>query len=205
MMAQANALVGGNVPGSEQWTFERWFTPNEQRLADGLGLEDEWIEQDFTELRADVERLFPEDAGWGARVERFIVGASRKPEIEVADGPAPAPAISEDETVEPFRVMPSRPVDVADEPVTEPVEVEPDAPVIPPVALDVEEAAWSLAVQVWVSGPVFCEALYEGRQAHFVDQYLAHAASMGWLVDDVDRVVKGECDPRPEVVTAIPN
>jgi hypothetical protein len=48
--------------------------------------------------------------------------------------------------------------------------------------------------------------LYEGAQTHWIDQYLNHAQSRGWMdVDDQDRIVKGETDPRPVTATRIPN
>jgi hypothetical protein len=48
--------------------------------------------------------------------------------------------------------------------------------------------------------------LYPDLPPHRVDQYLAHAVTMNWLVVDAEnRIVRGEVDPRPITVTRIPN
>jgi len=117
------------------------------------------------------------------------------------------------EPVDVFRAMPGPPPDVENEPV-EPVEVivdeavdEPGELEVPAVAPEVERAARRLAEQVWGLGVVPHADLYSGVSAHWVDQYLAYAVGMNWLVSDAEsqNVRRGEVDPRPVSVTRIPN
>jgi hypothetical protein len=137
-------------------------------------------------------------------------------ETAPADESTPAAAPVDDqetgkdaESVEPFRVMPppwDEPV-AGDAEVDEPIEIVddvPDVPETPPVSPDVERAARALGIQVWSSGSMPRAQLYQGRQAHSVDQYLAHAQSMRWLAVVGDLIARGEVDPRPVTVTRIP-
>jgi hypothetical protein len=88
----------------------------------------------------------------------------------------------------------------------EPVEEPAEEPEVPPVAVEVERDARALGVHVWGSGSMRRSDLYRGKRSHDVDQDLAHAQSMQWvLVDDQDRIVRGENDPRQVSVTRIPN
>ncbi len=122
-------------------------------------------------------------------------------------GPEP-----EDELVELVRMGPSLTQDVP-EPAVEDVQ---DAPVqgedeaveleIPPVEDAVARAARGIAIQIWSTGVEARAGLVPGVNQHTVDQYLAHAVNMGWLVVDAkDRIVRGEVDPRPVAITRIPN
>jgi hypothetical protein len=68
---------------------------------------------------------------------------------------------------------------------------------MPPVADHVVRAARELAIQVWSTGLI-------PHPGPHLDQSLAHAASLGWLVVDANRIVRGKVDPRPVTVTRIP-
>jgi hypothetical protein len=68
---------------------------------------------------------------------------------------------------------------------------------MPPVADRVAQAARELAIQVWCMGVI-------PHPGPHLDQLLAHAVSLGWLVVDANRIVRGEVDPRPVTVTRIP-
>lgn len=107
--------AGVDKQGRDQRILENWLAREEQRLAQGLGLEEEWDVDDFAAVRADVERYFPGDEVMRDRVERFIATASRKPETNEGEG----------EVQELYRMGPSRPEPVEDaveEPAPEPVE-----------------------------------------------------------------------------------
>ena len=125
-----------------------------------------------------------------------------------AVNPAPVPAEPEpvkDEPVDLIRMMPP-PAQDAQEPVVEDVAApspdpvdEAEAPTeMPPVADHVAQAARELAIQVWSLGLI-------PHPGPHLDQLLAHAVSLGWLVVDADRIVRGKVDPRPVSVTSIPN
>jgi hypothetical protein len=107
--------AGLDKQGRDQRIFENWLAREEQRLVQGLGLEEDWDVDDFAAVRADVERYFPGDEVMRDRVERFIATASRKPETNEGEG----------EVQELYRMGPSRPEPVEDaveEPAPEPVE-----------------------------------------------------------------------------------
>lgn len=78
--------AGHDEQDGERRAFESWLAGEEQRLAQGLGLEEEWDVDDFAAVRADVERYFPGDDVMRDRVERFIATASRKPETNEGGG-----------------------------------------------------------------------------------------------------------------------
>jgi hypothetical protein len=78
--------AGVDKQGRDQRIFENWLAREEQRLAQGLGLEEEWDVDDFAAVRADVERYFPGNEVMRDRVERFIATASRKPETNEGEG-----------------------------------------------------------------------------------------------------------------------
>jgi hypothetical protein len=131
------ASVGLDGQGTEQWAFERWLVRDEQRLAQGLGPEDEWDEEDFAELRAELGRLFPGDESMRARVERFIESATQDRDQDSSEVEESVPEASEEsEPVQIFRAMPP-----VEEPIAEPV-VASEAPVVDedaPVAVEPDD------------------------------------------------------------------
>jgi hypothetical protein len=176
----------------------------------------------IAEARAYLkEHGFPGDEAAHVRIDAFF-DDWKYPDEKTDEQSLVVPETREDEEVqEPFRLMSSRPEAAAEagdsvvsdvepvenEPVTEPVDdivEEPDVSEIPPVAFEVEQAARALGVQIWSSGSMPCARLHQGRQAHSVDQYSAHAQNQGWLAVVGDLIVRGEVDPRPVMVTRIP-
>jgi hypothetical protein len=91
------------------------------------------------------------------------------------------------------------------EPVPEPVSVEvpepePEPEGLPPVAAEVDQAARKLAESIWYNGPL------ERKQLPIsLDQALAHCVAIEWLVAPGELVTRGVVDPRPVMVTRIPN
>jgi hypothetical protein len=80
--------------------------------------------------------------------------------------------------------------------------VEPEFPAVDPA---VEEAALSIASQVWSAGPLPRDQLFQGMNQSIADQYLAHAEAMEWLIIADGQVRPGAVDPRSRAVTLIPN
>jgi hypothetical protein len=116
------------------------------------------------------------------------------------DEPAPEPELEKDKDVELIRMGPSVAKDVPgaaeDQPVPEPG----PEPELPPVEDAVVQAARKLGIQVWngVSVP-------RAQLAPANDQALTHAVHMEWLAAAGALVVRGGVDPRPVMVTRIPN
>jgi hypothetical protein len=73
----------------------------------------------------------------------------------------------------------------------------------PPVSEEVERAATALATKVWTSGARPRDQLFAGINPLMVDEYLAHAVSMHWVIIDGDRIAPGKVSPVP--MTALPS
>lgn len=75
------------------------------------------------------------------------------------------------------------------------------APAPAPVSVDVERAAKGLAAQVWSYGSRPRARLFTGINPAVVEEFLAHAIAMQWVVVDGDQIAAGKINPSPGDMT----